>query len=91
MRSHIDISQLFEYSQLNPIKLQKLIRIQLKQQIPHKLRINRELIILTAMVLQLRVLAHCWFIISAEDRGIECLEHLCFVHAPVCEVTILIL
>lgn len=42
---------------MNPIILYILIGIQLKQQIPRKLRINWELINLAAMVLQLRVLA----------------------------------
>lgn len=42
------------------------------------------------MVLQLRALdSHS--IIHAEDKGKECVEHLCLVHVSVCEVTILTL
>ncbi|TRZ08196.1 hypothetical protein HGM15179_018912 [Zosterops borbonicus] len=47
-----EISQLLQYSWMNPIRPYRLIGIQMEQ-IPHKFRITWELIILTAMVLQL--------------------------------------
>ncbi|KAJ7398003.1 hypothetical protein BTVI_129003 [Pitangus sulphuratus] len=51
-----DISQLFEDSGMNPIKLHRFVGIHLEEQILHKFRVDLELIILTVMALQLRAL-----------------------------------
>ncbi|KAJ7424495.1 hypothetical protein WISP_28397 [Willisornis vidua] len=85
-----DISQLFEDSEMNPIRPYRPVGIQLEQQISHSFRVDWELIILTVMILQLRALRLPWCIIHVEDRGKESVKQLCLVSVPVCEITILI-
>ncbi|KAJ7406830.1 hypothetical protein BTVI_64524 [Pitangus sulphuratus] len=73
-------------SGMNPIRPQ-LVGIKLEH-ILHEFRVSWKLIMLAAMVLQLRALRPSWSVIL-KDRSKEYVKHLYFV--PVCEVTILTL
>lgn len=61
---------------------------ELERQILHKFGVDREFIILTAVVIQLRALGPSWLVISDEDK--ENIKHLCLICIPVCEVTIML-
>ncbi|KAF4798588.1 hypothetical protein TURU_062598 [Turdus rufiventris] len=81
-----DFSQVSEDSWMYPIRPYRFAGTQLEQKILHKFVVNIKFFFLAAMVLKVRSLTPPW--IHVEDRGKECIKHLCL--APV-SVYILIL
>ncbi|KAK4825448.1 hypothetical protein QYF61_027603 [Mycteria americana] len=81
-RSRDNIGQLFQYPGMNP---QRLMCIQVEQQVPNKFRVSWEFIIPPVTVFQHRALGVPGPITGVKDRQEGSIKLLCFVYVPICE------